>query len=140
MVIQETLRLFPPASLVARETFRDIKIGALHVPKNVSMWIPISTMHHDKSIWGPNADKFNPDRFVNGISGACKKPYLFMPFGLGARTCLGQNLAMVELKVILALILSKFKFALAPEYQHSPAFRLVVEPEFGMPLIMKKVA
>ncbi|KAJ4819798.1 Cytochrome P450 [Rhynchospora pubera] len=140
MVIQETLRLFPPASLVARETFRDIKIGTLHVPKNVNMWIPISTMHHDKSIWGPDADKFNPDRFANGISGSCKKPYVFMPFGIGARTCLGQNLAMVELKVILGLILSKFSFALAPEYQHSPAFRIVVEPEFGMPLIMKKVA
>jgi cytochrome P450 family 714 subfamily C len=140
MVIQETLRLFPPASLVARETFRDIKIGTLYIPKNVNMWIPVSTMHHDKSIWGPDADKFNPDRFANGISGACKKPYLFMPFGLGARTCLGQNLALVELKVILALIVSKFKFVLAPEYQHSPTFRLVVEPEFGMPLIVKKVA
>ncbi|KAF3321875.1 cytochrome P450 714D1-like protein [Carex littledalei] len=140
MVIQETLRLFPPASFVARETFRDIKIGTLHVPRNVNMWIPISTMHHDKSIWGPDADKFNPDRFANGISSACKKPYVFMPFGLGARTCLGQNLALVELKVILARILPKFTFALAPEYQHLPAFRMVVEPEFGLPLIMKKLA
>ncbi|TVU27245.1 hypothetical protein EJB05_29842, partial [Eragrostis curvula] len=57
---------------------------------------------------------------------------MYMPFGIGARTCAGQKLAMVELKVVLALLLSKFEFALSPNYVHCPAFRMTVEPGKGV--------
>ncbi|PRQ57136.1 putative unspecific monooxygenase [Rosa chinensis] len=53
-----------------------------------------------------------------------------MPFGVGARICVGQHLAMTELKVIMSLILSKFSFSLSPTYQHCPAFKLVIEGAF----------
>jgi len=58
---------------------------------------------------------------------------------VGARTCAGQNLAMVELKVVLSLLLSRFEFSLSPEYVHCPAFRLTIEPGKGVPLILKKL-
>jgi len=64
---------------------------------------------------------------------------MYMPFGVGARTCAGQNLAMVELKVVLSLVLSKFEFALSPKYVHCPAFKLTIEPGNGVPLILKKL-
>nr|CAD1817447.1 unnamed protein product [Ananas comosus var. bracteatus] len=139
MVIQETLRLYPPASFVTRETLRDMKLGAIHIPKGVNVKILIAIAHRDGELWGPNADEFNPERFANGIAGACKPPHMYMPFGLGIRTCAGQNLAMIELKIVLSLLLSKFVFALSPSYVHSPAFRLTVEPGFGVPLIVKRL-
>lgn len=139
MVIQETLRLYPPASFVTRETLRDMKLGAIHIPKGVNVKILIAIAHRDGELWGPNTDEFNPERFANGIAGACKPPHMYMPFGLGIRTCAGQNLAMIELKIVLSLLLSKFVFALSPSYVHSPAFRLTVEPGFGVPLIVKRL-
>lgn len=95
--------------------------------------------HRDPSVWGPSADKFDPDRFANGIAGACKPPHMYMPFGVGVRTCAGQNLAMVELKVVLSLLLSKFEFKLSPNYVHCPAFRLTIEPGKGVPLIFREL-
>jgi len=56
-----------------------------------------------------------------------------------ARTCIGQNLAMVELKVVLARLQSRFAFAPSPRYRHAPMFRLTIEPGFGMPLVVTKL-
>jgi len=139
MVIQETLRLYPPAAFVTREALNDIKLGNLNIPKGTNIRIPVALVHRDPAAWGPNADKFDPGRFGNGIAGACKPSHMYMPFGVGARTCAGQNLAMVELKVVLSLLLSRFKFALSPDYVHCPAYRLTIEPGKGVPLILKKL-
>uniref|UniRef100_J3NAW1 Cytochrome P450 n=1 Tax=Oryza brachyantha TaxID=4533 RepID=J3NAW1_ORYBR len=132
MVIHETLRLYPPAAFVVREALNDIKLGSIDIPKGTNISIPIAMAHRNPSVWGPSADKFDPDRFANGIAGACKPPHMYMPFGVGVRTCAGQNLAIVELKVVLSLLLSKFEFTLSPNYVHCPAFRLTVEPGEGI--------
>ncbi|KAL5866202.1 hypothetical protein ACOSQ3_003716 [Xanthoceras sorbifolium] len=132
MVIQETLRLYPPAVFVIRQALQDIKFKDIVVPGGMNIQIPIPALQQDTDLWGSDAHNFNPERFSNGILGACKFPQAYMPFGAGARTCVGQHFAMTELKVILSLILSKFSFSLSPAYHHSPAFRLVVEPGHGV--------
>ncbi|KAL5537891.1 hypothetical protein UlMin_045592 [Ulmus minor] len=139
MVIHESLRLYPPVTVVSREAFKDMKFGNIFVPKGVNIWTMVLTLHTDPEIWGPDSFEFNPERFANGITGACKLPHLYMPFGVGPRVCLGQNLAMAELKVLVALILSKFSFALSPKYVHKPAIRLVIEPEQGVDLLVREV-
>ncbi|KAK2386500.1 cytochrome P450 714C2 [Trifolium repens] len=116
MIIHETLRLYPPAPLLARHAFKDMKFGNIDVPKGTGLWILILTMHTNPDIWGDDAYKFNPERFANGVAGACKHPHAYMPFGVGPRICLGQNLAMLELKMLIALILSKFSFSLLLEF------------------------
>lgn len=139
MVIQETLRLYPPGPFVARGALKDLKLGGVHIPKGVNIFVPVSILHHDHSIWGADAHEFNPERFARGVMGACKHPQVYVPFGAGPRTCLGQTFAMAELKVILSLILLNFTFSLAPSYSHSPVLRLIVEPEFGVSLLMRKI-
>jgi cytochrome P450 len=139
MVIQETLRLYPPAAFVTREALNDISLGSINIPKGTNIRVQIAMVHRDPSVWGPNPDRFDPGRFANGVAGACKPSHMYMPFGIGARTCAGQNLAMVELKVVLSLLLSKFEFTLWPNYVPCPAFRLTIEPGNGVPLILKKI-
>ena len=139
MVINESLRLYPPVAVVSREALTDMKFGDIDVPKGVNLWTLVVTLHTDPENWGPDALAFNPDRFANGITGACKLPHLYMPFGVGPRVCLGQNLAMVELKLLIALVVSNFSFSLSPEYIHAPFLQLVIEPEHGVNLLVKKL-
>jgi cytochrome P450 len=139
MVIHESLRLYPPVPVVTREALEDMKFGDIQVPKGVNVWILLVTLHQDPDIWGPDANEFNPERFTDGVGGACKLPHVYMPFGVGQRTCLGQNFAMAELKIILALIVSNFSFSLSPKYRHSPAMRMVIEPENGVNLLIKRL-
>lgn len=139
MVIQETLRLYPPAASVVRQAFEDINFKGIQVPKGMNLQIPMPILHQDPELWGHDAHKFNPERFANGVHGACKIPQVYMPFGMGPRVCLGQHLAMVELKVILSLILLKFQFSLSPSYCHSPSFHMLIEPGHGVALHMTRI-
>ncbi|PON58855.1 Cytochrome P450 [Parasponia andersonii] len=139
MVIQETLRLYPPAVFVIRNALQDIQLKDIVVPKGMNIQIPISILHQDTELWGPDALQFNPGRFEHGILGACKLPQSYIPFGVGTRICVGQHLAMTELKVMLSLLLSKFSFSVSPAYRHSPVFRLVIQPEHGVNLRVEKI-
>ena len=139
MVIQETLRLYPSGQFITREALEDIKLKSILIPKGVHIRIPVSMLHQDTALWGPDAHEFNPERFENGILGACKLPQAYVPFGIGQRICVGQHLAMTELKVILSLLLSKFSFSLSQNYRHSPASRLVIEPEYGVNLLIERL-
>ncbi|XP_027331957.1 cytochrome P450 714C2-like [Abrus precatorius] len=138
-VIHESLRLYPPVAVMSREAFKDMKFGNIHVPKGVNIWIMVLIAQTNPNVWGHDAYKFNPERFANGITGACKMPHLYMPFGIGPRVCLGRDLAMIELKMMLSRILSKFFFCLSPKYIHSPILRPLIEPEHGVHLLVKKL-
>ncbi|KAK8321678.1 hypothetical protein V6Z12_A12G114600 [Gossypium hirsutum] len=139
MVILETLRLYPPATFVIRQALEDIDFKGIMIPKDMNIQIPIPALQQSLQLWGPDAHRFNPERFANGIVEACKVPQAYMLFGIGARICTGQHFAMAELKVALSLLLSKFCFSLSPAYVHSPAFRLVIQPEHGVRLLIKRV-
>ena len=132
-------QLYPPVPVVFMEAMEDMKFRDIQVPKGVNVWTLLVTLHQDSDIWGPNAHEFNPKGFDNGASGACKFPHVYMPFGVGPRTCLGQNFVMVELKILFALIVSNFSFSLSPKYRHSPTLRLVIEPDNGVNLLIKRL-
>ncbi|XP_018624613.1 cytochrome P450 714C2-like isoform X2 [Nicotiana tomentosiformis] len=138
-VINETLRLYTPVPVLPREAFADMKFGDICIPKGLNIWLLATTLHTDPKVWGPNANEFNPDRFENGVAGACTHPYLYMPFGSGVRICVGQNFALLELKILISLLLSHFSFSLSPKYVHSPTYRVVIEPQHGVHLLVKKL-
>ncbi|GAB2288017.1 hypothetical protein Dimus_022363 [Dionaea muscipula] len=94
MVIQETLRLYPPAAFISWEALDDIKVGGVLILKGVCMWMLFPTLHRDPEIWGSDANQFKPERFANGVSCACKVPQAYVPFRTGPRLCLGKNFAV----------------------------------------------
>ncbi|KAL8161777.1 hypothetical protein V2J09_013266 [Rumex salicifolius] len=136
MVINETLRLYPPATLLPRMAFEDIKLGDLLIPNGLSIWIPVLAIHHDRDLWGDDADEFNPDRFStrSNMSGR------FFPFGLGPRNCIGQSFAMMEAKIILAMLISKFKFTLSESYSHAPITVLTIKPKHGVQVFLERLS
>ncbi|CAO2206796.1 unnamed protein product [Urochloa humidicola] len=134
MVINETLRLYPPATLLPRMAFEDITLGGgeLRVPRGASVWIPVLAIHHDEAVWGPDAHEFRPERFAPGRA----RPWAgrFLPFASGPRNCVGQAYAMAEAKVVLAVMLANFRFGISDEYRHAPVNVLTLRPRHGVPV------
>lgn len=142
MILNESLRLYPPVPAFGRrELFDTVKLDdGTVLPRGVTSIVLSAYIHRDKEVWGEDADEFRPDRFANGVSHACKNPYAFMPFGMGPRICIGQNFAIMEAKVILALIVRNFQFRLSPSYLHAPTTNITMRPRHGVQVLLKSVS
>ena len=145
MILNETLRLYPPAVATIRRATRDIVLGGgggqpVSVPRGTELLIPIMAMHHDAALWGPGAARFDPGRFAGGAARAAAHPLAFVPFGLGPRMCIGQNLALLEAKLTLAVLLQRFELARSPNYVHAPTVLMLLYPQHGAPVIFRPVA
>ncbi|KAK3210837.1 hypothetical protein Dsin_015543 [Dipteronia sinensis] len=140
MIVNESLRLYPPIIATIRRAKTDAELGGYKIPSGTEILIPILAVHHDQAIWGSDANEFNPARFSEGVARAAKHPVGFIPFGLGVRTCIGQNLAILQTKLALAIILQRFSFRLAPTYQHAPTVLMLLYPQYGAPIIFKNLS
>lgn len=140
MILNETLRLYPPTVATIRRAKVDVVLGGHKILRGTELLIPIIAVHHDQALWGNDVNEFNPARFSDGAACAAKHPVALIPFGLGVRTCIGQNLAILQAKLTLAMILQRFSFRLAPQYQHAPTVLMLLYPQYGAPIIFRRLA
>ncbi|XP_022727338.1 cytochrome P450 CYP749A22-like isoform X3 [Durio zibethinus] len=137
MIINETLRLYPPLNNLARRVEHEIQLGKLILPADLQVIVPILALHHDPQLWGDDVNLFKPERFAEGIANATKyNAAAFMPFGFGPRSCVGMSFAMTETKTALSMILQRYTISLSPTYCHAPFTLLMLQPQHGIQLML----
>jgi cytochrome P450 len=122
-VVNETLRLYPPAYVTGREAIRKTVVGALPIPNRHIILISIYALHRDPRFF-PEPDAFRPERWLDGLEKRLPRG-AFIPFGMGSRKCIGATFAMMEATLLLATIARRWRFELSPgEIATLPAITL----------------
>lgn len=126
-VIQESLRLYPPAiGVFARQPKKNLEIGGFSVPKG-SLVYAFSYVTHRDSRWFPEPEKFDPDRFSEDRHGQIPQ-FAYFPFGGGPRGCIGMHFALVEMTMVLATILQKCRLRPLPGESAEPRVHFSLRP------------
>ena len=133
-VINETLRLYPPAYVTGREAVRATTIGGSAIPKRHIVLISMYATHRDPRFFA-EPDAFRPERWLDGLEKRLPRG-AFIPFGIGSRKCVGSSFAMMEATLLLATFARRWSFELEPaEVPTHPAITL--RPATAMPAVMR---
>ena len=107
-VLDESLRLWPTAPGFTRHPLEDTVIGGrYHLPRDTAITVLIPSLHRATSVWGPDAEEFNPDH-VSPERMAALPPSAYKPFGSGLRACIGRQFALQEATMALGMVLQRF--------------------------------
>lgn len=131
MVIKEAMRLYPPAWILnGRVALEDVEMGGYTIPKGSRVFIAPYVMHRLPQYFSePN--EFRPERWTPEFEATLPK-YTYIPFGGGARVCIGNNFAMMEAHLILATIAQRFMLTVEPNFPVVPNPQITMSPEFGL--------
>ncbi|MEO0765630.1 MAG: cytochrome P450, partial [Pseudomonadota bacterium] len=134
-IIDEALRLYPPAGIVSRTATTDDVLCGREVRKGDTVMLPIYALHRSKLLW-EDPDAFRPSRFADRKA---IDRYAYLPFGDGPRICIGASFALQEAVIILATMLSRFKVRPVPGRDPEPVMILTLRPEGGVWLTTEAV-
>jgi cytochrome P450 len=112
-IINEALRLYPPFWMIDRTARADDTIGGIRIPAGTMVVPYIFGAHHDASIW-PDPEAFDPERFSTERSGG-RHRFAYLPFGGGPRLCIGNNMAITQILLIIVAVVQKYDFAMADD-------------------------
>jgi cytochrome P450 len=130
MVLEEAMRLYPPAPLMARDSIGPDRVGGIDIAPGTFVLIPIWVIHRHRELWTDPED-FDPERFASGRRERIHR-FAYLPFGGGARICIGTGFAMQEAAVILSTIARKFRLTLKSGHPVEPMARITLRPHYGL--------
>lgn len=132
MIVDETLRLYPPAWLFARQAVADDEVMGYHVPAGALVALSPYATHRHPAFW-EDAERFDPERFSPARS-AGRSKYAYMPFGGGPRQCIGNTFALSEAVLVLATVAQRFGLHTAPGAELKLAARTTLQLDGGLPM------
>ncbi|CAF1095971.1 unnamed protein product [Adineta steineri] len=141
-VLYESLRLYPPAAFIVRQCIKEHTIGgtngksSIFIPVGAMIVIHNYTLHRREDYWSCPLE-FDYKRWmrdpVSGLKPKLTHPYAYLPFASGARNCIGQNFAILEAKVMLAMLVQRCNFKLVPGQQIVPEMKgVTMKTKYGL--------
>ena len=131
-IIKESMRLLPPATFMMRYTTRATQLGPHALPAGATVTLSPYITHHSPALY-PAPERFDPARWETIAPGT----YEYMPFGAGSHMCLGSTFAMMEIKIVLAMLLQRFRFELRPAARIDRRVKITMSPRWGMPMVAR---
>jgi cytochrome P450 len=138
MVIDESIRLYPPAWGFSRQAMADDEIGGYRLPRGWLAFVIPYVLHRLPAYW-EDPDRFDPDRFSPARS-ADRPKFVYIPFGAGPRQCIGNHFALIEAHLVLATLAQRFRLRLVPGHPVEPWALISLRPRFGMPMVIESRA
>lgn len=135
MVLQETLRLFPPAWAIARVAVKDDVVGGFHMPAGGIVFLSPFLTHRHPEFWD-DPEAFDPQRFQSHR--VRPSPFAYLPFGAGPRRCVGAAFAEVEATLVLAMLAQRVRLSLVPGIQVRPKPLVALRPGGGLPMTVAR--
>ncbi|MGF1478599.1 MAG: cytochrome P450 [Cyanophyceae cyanobacterium] len=134
-VIKESMRLYPPLPLIARKVETDDVVGDYHFPARMQIIVSSYVTHRHPKYWD-NPDRFDPDRFLSVLSASLPRS-TYIPFSDGAHRCIGDQFALMEMKLVLATILQHFKLSLSLGQKVAMDPNITLRPKDGLPMLLQ---
>jgi cytochrome P450 len=134
-VVEETLRLYPPVPLLARQAQAPLEIAGHRVAKGDLVMV-VPWLLHRHRLWWDAPDEFRPERFLAGAPERHRHAYV--PFSLGPRVCTGMGFGLAEAVIVLATLLPAFRLRLAPGARVFPVCRLTLRPGEALPMLIHR--
>lgn len=129
-VVDETLRLYPPAYIIGRRPIEEDELDGYHIGKNFNVLVAAYEIHRRPDLW-EDAEKFMPERFAPEKVKSIPK-YAYFPFGGGPRMCIGNNFALMEMQIVLATLAQSFDFKLLNNEQVGYDPLITLRPKNGI--------
>jgi cytochrome P450 len=137
-VIDEAIRLYPPIAAMSRVAAGDDTLNGVPIKRGTMIVIAPYVLHRHQLYWR-DPDGFDPSRFLGKAKSEIDR-FTYIPFGAGARTCIGSAFALQEATLVLATIMREFDLKLAPNKQVWPLLRVTLRPADGLQMIIKSKA
>jgi cytochrome P450 len=136
MVIDEAMRLYPPAWAFSRQALADDELGGFHLPRGWLAFVVPFVLHRLPAYW-PDPETFNPERFSSEQS-ATRPKFVYLPFGAGPRQCIGNQFALIEAHLVVATLAQGYHLHLVPKHKVEPWPLITLRPRHGMPMIIER--
>ncbi|SDR62474.1 Cytochrome P450 [Rhizobiales bacterium GAS191] len=135
-VLEEALRLYPPAAIISRQPIGKDVIGGHEVDHRTRVVISPWVLHRHRRLWQA-PDDFDPTRFLPRARAEIDR-FAYLPFGAGPRLCIGAAFALQEAIIVIAAIMRRFRLELAPGHQVVPVQRVTLRPRGGLPMLLSR--
>ena len=136
MVVDEAMRLYPPAWGFSRQALADDTLGGFRLPKGWLAFVIPYVLHRLPAYW-KDPDGFDPERFSPERS-ADRPKFVYLPFGAGPRQCIGNQFALIEAQLSVATLAQRYRLQLVPGHRVEPWPLITLRPRHGMPMIIER--
>jgi cytochrome P450 len=136
MVIEESMRLYPPAHTIGRQPIAADEVLGHRIPAGSEVLVLPWLLHRKPSLWD-NPDRFDPERFLPERV-AVRPRFAYIPFGAGPRICIGAAFAMTEAILMLATIAQRYRLRLKPDHPVEPQGLITLRPRHGIRMILQR--